>query len=216
MIQNTSTSAQDTILLLHGIWMPSWVMLVLGSRLREAGYKVLTPAYNSVTQTPAQNAQQLYQALCNEFTPRLHVVGHSLGGLVGLHLLAQYPDLPLGRLVTLGSPVNGSSIARLLKPLPAVGEAFGQSMSAGLSGEGVPVQPQREWGAIIGTLGVGLGTLFLWGKSPHDGAVTVTEAEHAAQKERLYVPVTHTGLIYSQHVAAMILRFIQTGSFQAP
>lgn len=206
---------QETILLLHGIWMPSVVMLVLATRLREAGYKVIAPTYPSVSQSPAENARQLYATYQSELTSRVHLVGHSLGGIVCLHLLALFPELPLGRLVTLGSPVNGSCIAQRIKPLPVLGEAFGHSLMQGLSGEGVPVQLTCEWGAIIGTLGLGLGAPFLYNQYPHDGAVTVAEAEHAAQKERVYLSTTHTGLIYSLTAANLVKRFLQTGSFQA-
>jgi pimeloyl-ACP methyl ester carboxylesterase len=188
---------------------------VLAGRLRRAGYAVSIPAYASVTLTPAQNAERLYAFIHTLSTERLHIVAHSLGGIVALHLLEKYPDLPMGRLVTLGTPAQGSTIARTVKPLPVLGRAFGNSMVQGLSGEGVPQRIVREWGAVIGTLPVGLGVLLLRGEA-NDGAVRVCEAEHSAQTARIQQRVSHTGMLFSPLTLRYVLRFLQTGQFSPP
>ena len=188
---------------------------VLARRLRRAGYTVHVPAYASVTLTPAQNAERLYALIKALPTERLHIVAHSLGGIVALHLLEKYPNLPMGRLVTLGTPAQGSKIARLIKPLPVLGKAFGKSMVAGLSGVDVPQRIGREWGAVIGTLSVGLGMPFLRGEA-NDGAVRVCEAEHPAQTARIQQRVSHTGMLFSPLTFSYILRFLQTGQFSPP
>lgn len=206
---------RSTVLLLHGIWMRPWVLRVLARRLRAVGYEVVIPAYASVTRTPAENAARLYGAIQGLSSDYLHVVGHSLGGIVALHLLSQYPQLPPGRLVTLGTPVRGSQVARTVRPLPLLGKAFGSSMEQGLAGAGVPTALGWEWGAIIGTLPVGLGFPFLRGQV-HDGAVSVGEAEHPAQTARLYLRLSHTGLLFSATACAQIHQFLQTGQFSPP
>lgn len=204
---------QETVVLLHGIWMRPLFMGLLARRLREAGYDVLVPGYASVTHSPAENAECLYALLRDLPIERLHIVAHSLGGIVALHLLANHPELPVGRLVTLGTPVRGSIIARVIKPLPLLGLAFGHSLERGLSGESVPTRIKREWGAVIGTLPLGLGIPFLLGKRPHDGAVQESEALHEAQTEVVHVPTSHTGLLFSSSVARYVLNFLQTGHF---
>lgn len=210
----TESSRQETLVLLHGIWMYPVVMSWLAHQLRQLGYEVLTPGYASVHNTPAQNAKALHAYLQRTVTnERLHIVGHSLGGLVALHLIDQFNDLPPGRLVTLGSPVAGSYIARMVKPWPLLGMAFGNSMEGGLSGQGIPVQCQREWGAICGTLSVGLGSPFLIGQGVHDGAVCLSETEHPAQKARLCLAVTHTTMLFSRTVVERTHHFLQYGRF---
>lgn len=185
---------------------------VLAGRLRRAGYAVSVPAYASVTLTPAQNAERLQHVIKDLPTERLHIVAHSLGGIVALHLLEKYPDLPMGRLVTLGTPAQGSKIARLINPLPVLGRAFGNSMVEGLSGEGIPQSIGRDWGAVIGTLPLGLGMPFLRGET-NDGAVRVCEAGHPAQTARIQQHVSHTGMLFSPLTFTYILRFLQTGQF---
>jgi pimeloyl-ACP methyl ester carboxylesterase len=205
----------ETVVLLHGIWMRPLVLAVLARRLRQAGYGVSVPAYASVTRTPEQNAEHLYKLIQALSTDYLHLVAHSLGGIVALHLLSKYPDLPPGRLVTLGTPAQGSSVARTIRPLPLLGRAFGNSLTQGLSGESVPDAIGREWGAIIGTLPVGLGFPFLLGET-NDGAVRVSEAEHPAQTERIQQRVSHTGMLFSPLTFSYIQSFLKTGHFSQP
>ncbi|WP_093065148.1 lipase family alpha/beta hydrolase [Thiothrix caldifontis] len=199
-------------MLLHGIWMRPLVLQTLARRLRQAGYLVKVPAYASVSLTPAQNAERLYWFIQRLSTDYLHLVAHSLGGIVALHLLSQHPELPPGRLVTLGTPIQGSKIARMIKPLPLLGLAFGNSMDAGLAGVNIPTNIGREWGAIIGTLPLGLGSPFLLGE-PNDGAVSVAEAYHPAQTVRIQQRVSHTGMLFSPLTCSYIQHFLRTGQF---
>jgi hypothetical protein len=63
---------------------------------------------------------------------------------------------------------------------------------------------------------VGLGAPFLVGKGAHDGAVLVSEAEHPAQTERLYLPVSHSAMLFSPVVSQAALQFLNTGKFTQP
>ncbi|MEZ5480569.1 MAG: alpha/beta fold hydrolase, partial [Thiolinea sp.] len=104
----------EAVVLLHGIWMRPLVMSSMARYLHQQGYRVFVPAYTSLRRSPAVNARHLlkrYQQDLSHFDA-VHLVGHSLGGLVALHLLAHCPELPPGRLVTLGSPIQGSQVAR--------------------------------------------------------------------------------------------------------
>lgn len=202
-------------MLLHGIWMRPWLLSPLAERLRTAGYQVNVPGYASVRLSPAQNADQLYRLIQHFSTDYLHIVAHSLGGIVALHLLGRHPDLPPGRLVTLGTPVQGSLAAHTLSRLPLLGLAFGNSMEQGLSGQDVPAGSGREWGAVIGTRPLGLGALFLRGELS-DGAVRVCEAEHPAQTARIHLPLSHTGMLFSPLASRHIIGFLQNGNFSLP
>ena len=44
----------------------------------------------------------------------VHVIAHSLGGVIALETFAAASDLPPGRIVLLGAPVQGSRAARAI------------------------------------------------------------------------------------------------------
>lgn len=204
---------QDTILLLHGLWMRPLYLRLLQHRLQRAGFQVVAPAYDTVLQTPAANAAAIYAQFKYLSTGRLHIVAHSLGGLVALHLCELNSQFLSGRLVTLGSPVQGSCIARQMAATPLLHRFFGHSLERGLSGQDLPKPQIREWGAVVGTSRLGLGWPLLVGKGDHDGAVLVSETEHSLQTARLYLNESHTQMLFSKQTVGYISQFLLTGSF---
>ncbi|MEZ5447910.1 MAG: hypothetical protein R3E89_02420 [Thiolinea sp.] len=178
------------------------------------------PAYTSLRRSPAVNARHLlkrYQQDLSHFDA-VHLVGHSLGGLVALHLLAHCPELPPGRLVTLGSPIQGSQVARHIEHYwPLSSPLLGHSLEQGLSGQDVPLGCSREWGMIAGDKPVGIGwvTGGFHGKA-NDGTVAVAETLTSAQTAHCILPVSHTGMLYSTAVFAAIAHFLRNGCFTDP
>lgn len=204
-----------TLLLLHGIWMQPLELALLKKRLQEHGYAVHAPAYHSMSEPPVVNAAYLHQLVSQWNIDRLHIVGHSLGGIVALHLLTRYNDLPMGRIVTLGSPVTGSQIARRVTKVPVLRRIFGRSMENGLSGDGLPNHVPREWGMIAGNSPIGLGWLAGGFREGSDGAVALSETLHPGIKERLVLPFSHTGMLFSRQVADQTHYFLENGVFAA-
>src|SRR3972149_9259562 len=111
------------VILVHGLWYGPWAMTVLARRLRHAGHVVRQFAYHPTASPVAVHARDLAQFARQRHSTALHFVGHSMGGLVILHMLATEPELASGRVVLLGTPLQGSRVARRLLQLPA-GEGF--------------------------------------------------------------------------------------------
>ena len=101
----------DTVVLVHGVWMTGLEMRPLARRVRACGYDTVMFGYRSLLQPLAHNAARLVKRVRQQDASTVHLVGHSLGGLVILQALQDHPDLIDGRIVLLGSPVNGSVIA---------------------------------------------------------------------------------------------------------
>lgn len=195
--------------------MPTLVLKMLAYRLRKLGYTVHTPGYQSVKRTPEENAQQLAQFIHQQDFPQLHIVAHSLGGIVSLHLLSMYQDIPDGRLVTLGSPVAGSLVAQqLTAKSKLMTRLFGQSMERGLSGQHIPDSLQREWGVIAGNNSFGLGRVLVDFNEDNDGAVALTETLHPALSDRIVLHESHTGMLFSKDVVAQTVHFLESGQFK--
>ena len=204
------------VLLVHGLWYGRPGMLRLARRLRKHGWACELFGYSSVFSAPDSNVKRLAErvaGLQDQDDAPLHLVGHSLGGLVILKMLADWhTELDGGRVVLLGSPLNGSAVARrmlgnrLLKPW--VGRAA-KLLDAGLD----DLPGDREVAAIAGTSSLGVGRLFADLDKPHDGTVTVAETKVPDLADHLELPVSHTGLVFSRQVAEAVDGFLRSGRF---
>ena len=117
-----------------------------------------------------------------------------------------------GRVVLLGSPLQGSASARKSTALPGGGRLIGAVQPALSTGITMPLIG-RDIGMIAGSRPVGLG-LFVGGLgAPGDGTVALDETRVDWLTEHAVMPVTHTGLVYSKEVAEMTGRFLETGGF---
>jgi len=146
----------------------------------------------------------------------LHLVGHSLGGLVILKLFenGQGAQLPPGRIVFLGSPLNGSRAAQNLARLP-----FGKKILGKGVHEELLTQRQRRWAGqrelavIAGSVGIGLGRLVGVRGAPNDGTIYVEETRLAGISQHLVLRISHTALPFSSTVAHQTAAFLRDGNF---
>ena len=113
------------VLLLHGIWNAKAWLAPLARRLRNEGMEVEVFGYPSVLGGPDIAVPRLIARLRG--SQSVSLIGHSLGGLVALQALRSEPDLPVDRVVCLGSPLRGSGAARGLASRPWTSPALGRS-----------------------------------------------------------------------------------------
>ncbi|SDY64508.1 Alpha/beta hydrolase family protein [Lysobacter sp. yr284] len=195
--------------MLHGIWMPGVSMAWLGARLTAAGFQPETFAYAGAGAGPDAVVPKLVESLRRA---PAHVLAHSLGGLVTLRALQQHPELPVRRVVCLGSPLLGSSaadgLARHAWSAPVLGRA------AGLLLEGCPPwQGQAQVGLIAGRTPHGLGRWFGRFEGDSDGTVAVAETRLAGLAAHAVIPASHSGLLFSAQAARMAEAFFRRGRF---
>lgn len=206
------TASTDHVIVLHGIWMRGIAMLPLSRRLRGAGFNVDTLDYPSVVGSWDDSASRLAEHWREKAGGKVHIVGHSLGGMLALHVAAKFADLPEGSIVCLGSPLNGSAAAARMGRLPGGHWLMGQSaemLKSGLS----PWQGQHPVGVIAGSTPIGLGSMLGVLKPPHDGTVSVEETRLEGIDEHRVVAHTHTGLAFSNDVAGLVIGFLRDGRF---
>ncbi len=188
-------------------------MAVLRRRVRRHGFEVRAFRYASGAQTPEQAARRLAVFLDRLPGEVIHLVAHSLGGIVVRHLFAVAPVQRPGRIVMLGSPLSGSHLAAWAGR-SAVGRWWLRgAFDRGLLG-GSPVLQGRQVGMIAGTRGWGLGTVLRKTvPQPHDGTVAVQETEAPEVARHLEVPYGHFGMLFARPVADAVIRFLEHGDF---
>lgn len=202
-----------SVLFAHGLWMNGLETWFLRHRVGALGFATHAVSYPTLHASAAGVVAQIAGEIAR-LTPPVHLVGHSLGGLMLLKLFELAPAQPPGRVVLLGSPVAGSHAARSV-----AGWAIGPSLLGRLALQEIVERGPRRWtqprelGVIAGSTSAGLGRLVSDLPEPNDGTVTVEETRIEGMTDHLVLPVTHTGMLFSQEVATAIGAFLRDGRF---
>ena len=205
---------ETVVVYVHGLWFTGLEATLLRARIaRGLGATDRVFSYPSVRNTLDQNAAALGRMLAAIPAGTLHLVGHSMGGALILRLFASRPQLPPGRIVLLGSPLQGSEAGRSLAGLPFGRALLGRSMRELLQPTGLAWMGERDLGVIAGCLGFGLGGLVNRFRALSDGTVTVEETRLPGATAHLVLPVTHSGFLVSREVARQTAAFLQDGHF---
>ncbi|MGE5240765.1 MAG: esterase/lipase family protein [Bacteroidota bacterium] len=201
--------------MIHGLWFSGHVMFVLARRLRRRGFTVHAFSYPSVRADLAANAARLARFLDALDADTVHLVGHSLGGILIRALFHFYPNQKPGRIVTLATPHGGCRVAQHLERHAFWRRAMGKGVAQLLAGAAHAwPSPPREIGAICGTRSIGLGRLLYRAlPRPNDGLLTVKESAYPPAQEHLVLPVSHTGMMFSRTAAEQVANFLMTGIF---
>jgi len=201
------TKKCETVVLVHGLWMTGREMRVLGGRLEEAGFRVRYFRYRSWRGGLAQAAGDLRKFVEAADGERVHLVGHSLGGVVIAKMVEEAPLSRPGRVAMLGSPMGGSAAAGIMSR-----RRVGRWLVGGVIREGI-VEHSPKWPGgrdllvVAGDIPLGSG-LLLGLPKPHDGVVRVEETRVEGVRT-VTVRASHVGLLLSRKVAALLSGYFQ-------
>jgi pimeloyl-ACP methyl ester carboxylesterase len=206
---------KTVVIHVHGLWFSgreAWLLRARLARALNAEERAFT--YRSVGDTITASSAALKDYLATISCDTLHLVGHSLGGVVIMDLFRNAPLLAPGRILLLGPPLQGSEAARSLFRLP-----FGKALLGRGVAEQVLRAPPRQWdgardlGIIAGRAPFGVGRLVKRFEGANDGTILVAETLLEGAREHLELPVTHTGLLWSREVARHGASFLREGRF---
>lgn len=207
-------SESETVILVHGLWMHGSVFLLQARRLARQGFAVRAFSYPSVRRGLGHNARALARFVAETAGTGIHLVGHSLGGLVVLNMLAAHPDARIRRVVLLGVPWAGSHCASALLAWRGLSRIVGRSLRDWLALPRPHLPQGIEVGVLAGTRSLGLGRIIPGLPRPNDGVVSIDEARLPEAGDFLALPVSHSEMLVSRACAEQVAAFLKTGRFR--
>jgi pimeloyl-ACP methyl ester carboxylesterase len=203
------------VIYVHGLWMPGEESLILRRRLaREFALTLHSFRYSATSSTMSAITANLASFVRALDAPVVHLVGHSLGGLVIYRFLERFPEQPDGRVVFLGTPCMASRAAERAGRFAPVAHLMGPSAEEEL------LRPcPRRWtharalGIIAGRQPLGVGQLLAHFEGENDGTVAVSETRMPGSTDHIVLPVSHLGMLLSARVARETGVFLTQGRF---
>jgi pimeloyl-ACP methyl ester carboxylesterase len=196
--------------LVHGYLAHRGWLGLLARRLRRQGFRTVNWGYPTLFRSVREPASRLRRAL-NELATRdgggavgdggpLHLVVHSMGGIVARAALEEGVPDRLHRMVMLGTPNGGSEVARRLAPWLGGISPPVRELSAGDEG-------------IVHSLGVPVGIEIGVLAARYDLLVSQTSTRPPVPHQFASIPCSHSGLVLRRDAARYVGTFLKTGRF---
>jgi len=201
------TEKQQAVVLVHGLYMKPWTWWSYRNFFSDHGYQVYVFGYKTTGQPFDLSVMQLVAFINSRREETVHLVAHSMGGILSMQTLPKVNKS--GKLVMLGSPINGSIVAKKLHKKGwqkiLLKHAY-QPLAAGV----VEPKKTRKTLMIAGTSPYGFGRLFEHKLGPSDGTVRVVETEAEWLDGHKKIHTNHIGLLKNKTAMQLTLDFLSS------
>ncbi len=210
----------QTVVVVHGLGRTPASMTILASRLRDAGFRVVSFGYPSTSEEMETLVDRLESEVvrcCGNEAEAVHFVTHSMGGVLVRSYLDQQSQTHQGRVVMLSPPSRGSEVVDAFADSPMLRAMLGPAgLQLGTDSTAIPSRlgPVRfSLGIIAGNRS--LNPLYSWLiPGPDDGKVGVDRTRVEGAADFLVVPASHTFIMNRGDVAEQVVYFLRHGRFR--
>ena len=207
---------RETVVLLHGLGRTESAMWLLASRIEAAGFDVVRIGYDSLDSPPERilaAVSQEIDACCKELPRPVHLVGHSLGGLIIRAYLAENELRTPGRVVLIATPNAGTPLVDAYRDSWWMDLAGPTAKSLGTDPDSFPNSlpaPDYPVGVIAGVRDARFVDLI---PGDDDGLVPLESTKVAGMVDFIMVDSNHVLDGIQPEVARQTIAFLQTGEF---
>ena len=214
-------SDDQVVVLAHGLGRSDVAMWRFTQRLENTGYLVCTLDYSSIGQSVESVLDSTTKQidLCISSAPKVHFIGHSLGGLVIRSYLQNHKGFiegdHLGEVVLIGTPNKGSELADYYSGswLMEIGGEISQALVTGENSLGNQLEElDINIGVIAGTKTNSLTNDVFNG--PNDGLVSVESTKLKNMSDFIAIEVGHSNMRYNEEVAEQTIYFLKNRNFK--
>lgn len=211
----------DRVVLLHGIARTAASLRPMQRALRSAGFHTLNLGYaarRKPLEMLAEDVARAVRGFVEGTRAPVHLVTHSMGGLVARALITRHRPAALGRVVMLGPPNGGSELADFWSGSSAYRLVFGPAGAQLTTGAAARLRPalgpvDYPLGIIAGDRSINLLSSWLVLPGPDDGRVTVVRTAVAGMAEHLTLHATHPFMMRNPAVIRQTIHFLRHGRF---
>ena len=191
--------------------------------LSEAGYKVLNVDYPSRSASVSESGEVVVGKAVEDCqragAAKIHIVTHSLGGILVRSYLSQHTITNLGRVVMLSPPNQGSEVVDTLGSLrifKLINGIAGSELGTGTNSTPNQVGPATfTVGIIAGDRSINwINSAMIRGSD--DGKVSVEHTKLEGMTDHIVIHATHPFLMRNKTSIRQTIHFLRNGQFDRP
>ena len=198
------TAPWECVSLVHGFFAHPLMMTVLGHRLDRRGYLTRPWGYWNMRRSILEHAEAFSRELARLDADRavgtIHLVTHSMGGIIARAALERFRPRKLGRFVMLAPPNRGSFVATatvgvlggLFKPVAELTTA-----------------PDSLVNSLGMPTGVDVGVIA----ASRDALVAPESTRPDVPHAHVTIACLHSSLLFRRDAADLVAAFLATGEF---
>ncbi len=220
-VSNKTNTDREAVILLHGLARTSTSMNKMQEALEGKGFKTCNINYPSTQHRISVLAQEhilpKIKACVGKIDSSIHFVTHSMGGILVRYFAKHALISPMGRVVMLSPPNQGSEV------VDALGDTWFFEFIDGPAGRELGTDPGSmplrlgpanfEVGIITGSRSINL-ILSLMIEGRDDGKVSIERAKLEGMKDFMVLPSTHPFIMRNEKAIAQTIYFLNHGVFK--